>query len=76
MTATAAAMGISFEKEGVYVMGEGPLPSIDDIARCYCLIELTAVVFMIILVFPLSALLGIHIQVIFEDALIRLFGVF
>ena len=67
---------ISFEKEGVYVMGEGPLPSIDDIARCYRLIELTAVVFMIILVFPLSALLGIHIQVIFEDALIRLFGVF
>ena len=76
MTATAAAMGISFEKEGVYVMGEGPLPSIDDIARCYRLIELTAVVFMIILVFPLSAFLGIHIQVIFEDALIGLFGVF
>ena len=76
MTATAAAMGISFEKEGVYVMGEGPLPSIDDIAGCYRLIELTAVVFMIILVFPLSALLGIHIQVIFEDTLIRLFGVF
>lgn len=31
MTATSAAMGLSFEKEGVYVMGEGPLPSIDDI---------------------------------------------
>lgn len=76
MTATAAAMGVSFEKEGVYVMGEGPLPTIEDISLCYRLIELTAVLFTIIVVFPLSALLGIHIQIIFEDALIGLFGAF
>ena len=76
MTATAAAMGISFEKEGVYVMGEGPLPSIDDITRCYRLIETASILFMVILVFPLSALLGVHIQVIFEDFIYGMLGVF
>lgn len=75
MTATAAAMGVSFEKEGVYVMGEGPLPSIDDIGRCYRLIEAAAVLFMIIVTVPLAALLGIHVQIIFEDFIYRLIGV-
>ena len=70
MTATAAAMGISFEKEGVYVMGEGPLPSVEDIARCYRLIELTAVLFTVIVVFPLCALIGVHVQIICEDSVI------
>ena len=72
MTATAAAMGISFEKEGVYVMGEGPLPSVEDIARCYRLIELTAVLFTVIVVFPLCALIGVHVQIICEDSVIGL----
>lgn len=76
MTATAAAMGVSFEKEGVYVMGEGPLPTIDDIARCYRLIELTSVVFTLIIVLPLVAFLGVHVQIIFEDFVHGLFGVF
>ncbi len=76
MTATAAAMGLSFEKEGVYVMGEGPLPSIDDIMRCCRLIELTSVLFAIIIVIPLSMLAGIHIQVIMEDFLHSIVWVF
>lgn len=76
MTATAAAMGVSFEKEGVYVMGEGPLPSVDDISVCYRLIELTSIVFTIIVVLPLTAYLGIHVQIIFEDFIHGLFGVF
>ncbi len=76
MTATAAAMGVSFEKEGVYVMGEGPLPTIDDISKCYALIELTSVVFAIIIVLPLTAFFGIHVQIIFEDFIHGLFGVF
>ncbi len=76
MTATAAAMGVSFEKEGVYVMGEGPLPSVDEISLCYRLIELTSIVFTIIVVLPLTAYLGIHVQIIFEDFIHGLFGVF
>lgn len=75
MTATAAAMGISFEKEGVYVMGEGPLPTIKDIRRCYHLIELTSIIFMIVVTLPLVALLGIHVQIIFEDFIYGLIGV-
>ena len=59
MTAVAAAMGVSFEKEGVYVMGEGPLPSIDDIRRCYHLVELTSLVFLLIVTIPLGMFLGI-----------------
>ncbi len=75
MTASAAALGVSFEKEGVYVMGEGPLPSIDDISRCYHLIELTSILFTIILVFPLCAFLGVQVQVIVEDFILGLLGV-
>ncbi|AGI48113.1 cobalamin biosynthesis protein CobD [Thermoplasmatales archaeon BRNA1] len=76
MTATAAAMGISFEKKDVYVMGEGPLPSIDDIARCYRLIEVTSILFMFIIAVPVSILLGIHVQVAMEDWLHDIIEVF
>lgn len=72
MTAVAAAMGVSFEKEGVYVMGEGPLPSVDDIRRCYHLVELTSVLFMIIITIPLCVFLGIHVQVFAEDFIHRI----
>ncbi len=75
MTATAAAMGVSFEKEGVYVMGEGPLPTIGDIGRCYRLIEVSATLFLLIVTIPLAVLLGIHVQIIFEDFIYRLIGI-
>ncbi|MCQ2078610.1 MAG: adenosylcobinamide-phosphate synthase CbiB [archaeon] len=76
MTATAAAMGIAFEKEGVYVMNEGcPLPTVDDVRRCYHLIELTSVIFMIVITLPLAAFLGTHIQIIFEDFIYGIIGV-
>jgi len=76
MTATSAAMGLSFEKEGVYVMGEGPLPSIDDVMRCCRLIELASILFAIIVVLPLSAMFGVHVQIIMEDFLHSLIWVF
>ena len=76
MTATSAAMGLSFEKEGVYVMGEGPLPSIDDVMRCCRLIELTSVLFALIVVFPLASCLGVHVQILVEDFLHSLLWVF
>ena len=75
MTATAAAMGVSFEKEGVYVMGEGPLPTVEDIGRCYRLIEVASVLFLLIVTVPLMMILGIHVQIIFEDFIYRLIGV-
>lgn len=76
MTATAAAMGVSFEKEGVYVMGEGPLPSIDDVMRCCRLIEVASVVFAVIVVVPLTSFLGVGVQIWAEELLRSALGVF
>jgi len=75
MAAAAGALGISMEKAGVYIMGEGPLPSTKDIARCYKLIEAAAFLFFLLITIPLYIFIGIHIQVIMENAIMRLFGV-
>jgi len=70
MTATAAALGISMEKKGVYVMGTGHLPEVKDITRCYRLIEVTSIIFIMIVSLPLFAILGIHVQVFIEDVVL------
>ena len=67
MTAVAAALGISMEKKGVYVMGVGPLPTTKDVQRCMRLVELTSILFIMIVCFALYALLGIHVQVFVEE---------
>jgi len=67
MTATACALGISMEKRGVYVMGDGPLPTSDDVRRCCRLIEVSSLAFMILVAMPLFALIGIHLQMAFEN---------
>ena len=46
------------------------------INTCYRLIELTAILFTVIVVFPLSAFIGAHVQIISEDFLMGLFGAF
>ena len=66
MTAVSAALGISMEKKGVYVMGTGPLPTTKDVQRCMRLVEATSILFMILVCFVLYALLGIHVQLFFE----------
>ncbi len=75
MTAFAAVLGIRMEKKGVYVMGKGDLPTIDDITRCYRLLELSSLLFIIIVTVPLYAFLGIYVQTGIEDLFIRLFEV-
>ena len=74
MTAVACAMGISMEKEGVYVMGEGALPSIGDVTRCYKLVERISMLFMLTVTVVAFALLGVYIQVAAEDWLLGLLG--
>ncbi len=66
MTAVAAALGISMEKKGVYVMGVGPLPTTKDVQRCMRLVELTSILFIMTVCFALYALLAIHVQVFVE----------
>ena len=72
MTAVARAMRISMEKFGVYVMGRGNMPSIDDVTRCYKLVERTSMIFMLIITIPLFVFIGIHVQVFIEDKLFQL----
>ena len=69
MTAVSAALGISMEKKGVYVMGVGPLPTTKDVQRCLRLVELTSVLFVLTVCFILYALIGIHVQLFFEGLL-------
>jgi len=66
MTAVAAALGISMEKKDVYVMGTGPMPTTKDVQRCLRLVELTSVLFMLIVTNVLYALIGIRIQLWIE----------
>ena len=72
MTAFAAALGISMEKKDVYIMGRGDLPTVDDIGRCYRLLELSSVLYILIVTLPLYVFIGIHVQTGIEDCLISL----
>ena len=72
MTSTSAALGISMEKKDVYVMNSGkPLPTTDDVRRCLRLIELSSILFLLIVTVPLYIFAGIHVQVFAEDLIIR-----
>ncbi|MDD2532518.1 MAG: adenosylcobinamide-phosphate synthase CbiB [Candidatus Methanomethylophilaceae archaeon] len=69
MGAFVGALGITMEKKDVYVMGSGPMPTGEDIMRCCRLVELSSVVFLLLVSMPLYAFLGIHIQVWVETIL-------
>lgn len=69
MTAVSAALGISMEKKGVYVMGTGPLPTTDDIRRCLRLVEVTGVLFTCTVSLVCYVLVGVHIQLFAEGLL-------
>ena len=71
MTAVAGAMGIRMEKNGEYVMGDGPLPTPEDIGRAYRLVELSSVLYVLIITLPLYVILGVHIQLFIEDSIIH-----
>lgn len=74
MTAAAAVLGISMEKKGVYVMGDGPMPTTDDVRRCCRLIELSAMIFLLLVGIILFGLIGIQIQLLIEDTVFGFWG--
>ena len=76
MVACAAALGIRMEKVGVYVMGEGEMPTVQDITRCYHLVEFTSILFILTITLPVYVFLGIHVQIWFEDVILRFWGLF
>ena len=76
MVACAAALGIRMEKVGVYVMGKGDMPTVEDITRCYHLVEFTSILFILLITLPLYVFLGVHVQIWFEDIILRFWGLF
>lgn len=72
MTATAGALDISMEKKGDYFMNaKRPLPNQDDVRRCLDLIELSSILFILIVTAPIFMFVGIHVQIFAEDLLIK-----
>lgn len=72
MTATAAALGISMEKKDVYIMNEGaPLPVTADVRRCLRLIEVSSILFLLIVTVPLFMFVGIHVQLLAEGMILK-----
>lgn len=69
MTACSAVLGIRMEKAGVYVMGEGPMPTTEDVRRCCRLVELASVIFLVTISLILYCLVGIRVQMLVEDSL-------
>ena len=74
MTAAAAVLGISMEKRGVYVMGDGPMPGTDDVRRCCRLIELSAMLFLLTVGLILYGVIGIQVQLFVEDTVFGFWG--
>ncbi len=74
MTASAAVLGISMEKKGVYVMGTGDLPGTDDVRRCCRLIELASMLFLLTVGTILFGVIGIEVQLFAEDTVFGFWG--
>lgn len=62
MTAAAAVLGIRMEKAGVYVMGDGDMPTTDDVRRCCRLVELSSILFVLTVCLILYGCCGILVQ--------------
>lgn len=74
MTAVSAVLGIRMEKAGVYVMGDGPMPTTGDVSRCCRLVELSSLIFILAVSTVLYGVVGIHVQLFLEDALFGFWG--
>ncbi|NBK25500.1 MAG: cobalamin biosynthesis protein CobD, partial [Spirochaetia bacterium] len=74
MAAVAGGLGLGMEKRGVYRMGKGPLPRVDDIRRSYQLIEISSILFVFLVTLPLYIFIGMDVQIFLEDALWGVLG--
>ncbi len=73
MAAVAGGLGVRFEKQGHYSMGEGKVS--DDptvILDTIKVMKLTSVLFFLLVLLPLFTLLGIQVQLSLEDWLLGL----
>mgnify|MGYP005834172745 CR=1 FL=1 len=73
MAAVAGGLGVKFEKEGHYCMGEGELPRDPTVIRdTIKVMKLTAVLFFATVLLPLFIFIGIQVQLFLENALLGL----
>ena len=73
MATVAGGLGVKFEKEGHYSMGEGEVP--DDpmvIREAINVMKLTSVLFFAVVLLPLFIVVGIHVQLSLENWLLGL----
>jgi len=74
MAAVAGGLNLSVEKKSVYRIGTGPLPGVEDIGRSYRLIEVSSILFVLLLTLPLYIFIGMNIQIVLEDTLWGVLG--
>ena len=75
MSAFAGGLGIRFEKVGVVVMGDGPLPTDPKvIGNTVKVMQVSALLFIALVVVPLFLLVGLNVQIYIENLFSGLFG--
>ncbi len=75
MAAVAGGLGVKFEKIGYYSMGDGEVVcDPEKIRETINVMKLTGVLFLFLVLLPLFALIGIHVQLFLEDLLLGLIG--
>lgn len=75
MAAVSATLGVRMEKIGVYIIGTGDMPTIHDVYRCCVLIELSSILFMLVVGVFLYGFIGIKIQLWIEGVLVHFWSV-
>lgn len=71
MAAAAGALDIRMEKKDSYAINkEAQLPDYRDIRNCLRLIELSSILYLILVVVPLFVFAGVYVQIYFENLLV------
>ncbi|NLL95417.1 MAG: cobalamin biosynthesis protein CobD [Thermoplasmatales archaeon] len=74
MGAFAGGMGVTMEKKGVYVIGDGQPATVTDIRASYSLLERSSAIFLFAFVAVLFAFVGADVQMWLENAFLGLAG--
>ncbi|MCK4301007.1 MAG: cobalamin biosynthesis protein, partial [Planctomycetes bacterium] len=74
MAAVAGGLGIRMEKRDHYSIGEGELPADPAvIIETYRVVRLTALIYFFLFAIPVFMLIGIQVQLMFENMMFGLF---
>ena len=72
MAAAAGALDIRMEKKNSYVInGEANIPNYKDVRNCLRLIEISSILFMLLVILPLFVFAGVNVQIFFENLIVN-----